>query len=359
MFAAYLVYISILLILIFGFYFDSRPRHIGGWLALIIVSLLLGFRYNVGIDYETYLECYLYTYYTGTPSSSFEFGYTFLNNICARCNLHPGLFFSLIVFLQLTPIYLALRGNRRLLIYAFVFYILTGTLFGALNIQRQALSLSIFIYALQYIQKRNLIKYLICILVATSIHYSSLILVPAYWFPYIQRFKLFEKPVIQLVLYWFVVYFSDLLFDKLLNSTESLLSQTIYFNYVPNLGDRLMKVNSGIGIIFFILVDSVIILYSKKIGESFENFRTYYPIFFIGIILSRIFGIDMLLSRIPYCFVSLRFICVSLLLMYLMSRKKLGSTILYLSIMILFVAIFVVDIFNGSSGCAPYEFIDF
>ena len=191
MLESYFIYFFICICLLLGAFADKQTKHISGWLSIIICSIILGYRYDVGIDHLTYLDYYNKFLYLGAKiGTSREYGYDLLNYICARIGCSPGVFFSLTVFIQFTLIYYSFRSKTNFLVLIYFFYMTTGQLFGSLNIIRQAMAFSIFLYIIKYIESRKLVKYLVGVLIAFSFHSSSLILIPIYWLPPVWRLTL-------------------------------------------------------------------------------------------------------------------------------------------------------------------------
>lgn len=359
MLTSYLIYFIVLLLLLIGSWADKQTRHLSGWLSIIICSIILGFRYDVGVDYLTYLDYYHHFLFLGAEIGySREYGYDFLNYICASIGCGPGLFFTLTVFIQLILIYFTFRNEKNGLALIYFFYMTSGQLFGSLNIIRQAIAFSIFLYIIKYIAHRNIIKYLLGVVIAVSIHTSSLILIPIYWIPRIWDSlsdRLDRKR--QVILYIVTTILASTIFTFFLASFSDVLSDTVYFNYVPNLGNRRMQVNSGMGVLLFTIIDVILIIYSPKILELFPKAKYFYIIFFIGALMSKIFGTDMLLSRVAYDLVSIRFVMLSFLILYINSRKTTINAVVKIGVLFIFIIVWIIDISNGSSGCSPYQFI--
>lgn len=359
MLESYLIYFFICICLLLGAFADKQTKHISGWLSIIICSIILGYRYDVGIDHLTYLDYYNQFLYLGAKiGTSREYGYDLLNYICARIGCSPGVFFSLTVFIQFSLIYYSFRSKTNFLVLIYFFYMTTGQLFGSLNIIRQAMAFSIFLYIIKYIERRKLVKYLVGVLIAFSFHSSSLILIPIYWLPFVWRLTL-EKIGAKghVILYLGITLSSAFIFSYFLSATSEFLSTTVYFNYVPNLGERRMAVNSGLGILLFTIIDVLIIYYSTKIIALYPKAKLYYMIFFIGSLLAKVFGTDMLLSRVAYDLVSLRFVVLVFLICFFDSRKNLLFTTLKVGVIMIFILVWLFDIYNGSSGCSPYKFL--
>jgi hypothetical protein len=361
MILAYIVYFFLMISMSFSAYIANKKKLPINIFAIIIASIILGHRYFVGIDYEAYLLHYI-NQNRPWVLGEFELGFEAINRFLFWCGFPPGIFFSTTIAIQFSFLYIGFRKSPKVLPWGIIFFFLTGQLFGQLNIVRQAIVFCIFFYSIKYIVERKFISYLCFLLLAFSFHYSAIILLPFYWIPSILNSSFFSKKNIQLLLLIVVSIFSEIIFNGLVMITETILSQTIYFNYVPNLGIREMRLNSGIGLMLFFVCDMIIILYSDKVKRYYseQGFAVYYGIYFTGLLLSKIFGLDMLLSRISYCMISLRFVILAFLLNFIASQARERFDVNHLiaiSLLLIFSLIFLVDIWNGSSGCSPYKFI--
>ncbi len=370
MLLAYYVYFWILVIVVAFGWVTSHNRQRGQvelkradiLIPVLLVSLLMGFRYQVGTDWKQYQSIYINVLHFGMSwqeiaDSTMEPLYWILNVCIASFDLPYQLFFAVIMFLHLILLYKSFDRYVFLLPWGLFFYF-TTVFTTSLNIHRQTLSFCIFLYALKFVIDRNFLKYFLWIGVAALIHYSSLILFPVYFLS-VRGMRFLDNKYVMLLLYGL----SFFLFEYFLNFITDILSLYIvnakYLQNLSVLGNREMEVSSGLGILSTYVVDIVLILYSKRLSKVFGRYRfnVLFRIFFVGICLANAFGIDVFLSRVPFALESLRFLMLAYLVYYLFGIKRsvfgysLGGVIVLLYLMM-----FLAGIYNGHSGCSPFQF---
>lgn len=82
-------------------------------------------------------------------------------------------------------------------------FVSLGCFYFSLNAMRQSVAIAIFFFAVQYIERRELKKYLACLLVGVSFHLSALVFIPFYW---LSCFRIKRKYIIYVSLFLYVVY---------------------------------------------------------------------------------------------------------------------------------------------------------
>lgn len=359
---AFIVYLSILFVLPYSskIYVNSRVLHnLPIIFAITLISVIIGCRYQVGTDWENYRGFYEYVNKVGLSGmgyAGFEPLYFILNWLISLLCLPYQALFIVVMMIHLFLLYNSFNRYRFLLPLGLFFYIaLTFT--TTLNIQRQTLSFCVFLFSLRYFLQGNVVKYNLCILIAIGLHYSSIILL----FAYFLRFNIFR--FLNNRFWLFCLYFvSFLVFNYLIDLLYLLFDSIVSFDkYTRNLqavGNLDMDVGSGLGIIAYYIIDCIIIFYSAKLSEVYKKYHFYllFRLFVAGILFSNIVGIDVFLSRVPYALESLRFLMLSFLVYYLLNTRVSFNYVLGLTLMILSVGLFVVGISNGNSGCSPFQF---
>lgn len=328
---------------------------------VIIISLLAGFRYKVGTDWENYYEYYQRILNYGMSmdaikDSTIEPLYLILNCIIAFFKFPYQLFFGVVMFIHLFFLYKSFKDYTWLLPLGLFFYF-SSIFTTSLNIQRQTLAFCIFLYATIFYRNGDGLKYLLTVILASCFHYSSLILLPIYFL----RFKCFsflENRWLGLFLYIFSFFLFSYVLEFIYILLTNFVTNVKYLNNMSALGNLEMGVNSGIGIFIFHFFDIVIIWNSKMLSKSFKdiNFCFLYRAFFIGVILSNIFGNDIFLSRVPFALESLRFIMLAFLVYKMLQHRTILNYLLALFIIILNFSTFIMAILHGHSGCSPYYF---
>jgi hypothetical protein len=118
-----------------------------------------------------------------------EIGFLNISIFFAKLKIHFGLYFALLAFLQLYFVYYSFKDEKQLFPYLGLVLIFGGQYLMWMNGIRQALAASIFVYSIQFILKRNFIKYLLVIISATLCHQSAIALIIFYFIPNYNYFK--------------------------------------------------------------------------------------------------------------------------------------------------------------------------
>lgn len=160
--------------------------------------------------------------------------------------------------------------------FAFLCFFAFGGCMIEINLLRNFKAILLFFIALQYIEKRDVKKYLLCVLIAASFHLSALCYIPLYW--------ILNKKIPSFIL--FLIFISGLLFpifkiDLVRFLEANILFQGIRFsNYLEishsySLGIRLIE--------RVIICYAVIKLYHREEFSDrtilFNNYILYYFFF--------------------------------------------------------------------------------
>lgn len=257
-------------------------------LAIVFFSLMMGFRYEVGEDYPNYYESYKY----GDFLERFEYLFLLLSYTCYNLQLPVWAYFSILAFLQICFFTLYFRDDIYILPLVFLLLFVEGSYLFWLNGIRQAIALCIWLYAVRFIEKKELWKYLLFTAIAFGFHKSVIYLILAY--PLLKEGKdYFKKNFFQLVLVViaFVVRFS---FSDYLDSIEklALLAQDTanMGDYVAKLSDDVAREASGTGLawLFFTLCYILVVCYSKRLKSFYKGsrFTIIYTLFFVGLLIN-------------------------------------------------------------------------
>ena len=216
------MYIAILvgfLAMLFA-YLEGIDRNKNGLIiAFGIITIYMAIRYDYGNDYMSYLESfYRYFDYRGSlfdfnslkdMHAHNEYGWVFLNLL-----FRPLGFFGLIIVLAIVEnwiIYDFVKSYvpKRWYPFALFIYVFNpNILVLGSSMMRQWLAICIFIFSFRFIRDRKPIRYLICIMVAITMHSSAIILLPFYFITYLRNVNLSFKSLfwfIPLLVLWFIV----------------------------------------------------------------------------------------------------------------------------------------------------------
>ncbi len=305
--------------------------HFWEWLPIIIFTLVFGFRYGVGIDYNNYMSIYEYTEDYSLSDileyERFEPGFSTLVYICHYINAPVYVFFSLIAFLQIYFIDKAFKDQKEVLPYAYMTLILTGVcMLTFMNIMRQIVAFCIFLFSIQYICNNKLLKYWICCLLALSFHKSAIILFPLY-FIWIRKKGFFNKPIVLLVMILISICTVHITsWQTILHYFDNFIAMLGYGDYIDRAEAYVNSGGRGIGLfdLFELLIFAMVVFLIPQMKEYFKSdfFNVLFDLFIIGICAKYVFKGSMLLDRMIVYFTTTQFIILAYTLCYLYNTKK-------------------------------------
>ncbi len=234
-----------------------------------VLAIFAGFRYDVGLDYISYLDQIRDYRYAG--NLSWEYAYPVFLSINNSIGLtDQGLFLAMAMITALFFYkYLSFHSRRPLM--ATLFFITLPPLFlSTLNVSRQFVAVSIFAFALRYIVKQSFILYFFFIALAFCFHKSAILALPLYFF--LNRAPSLKLYVILSGLYLLALpllqYFvgitgaSDIYF-ALIDEPEVVTPKTyifvMIFLFVVFLTERLQRIDCNV-VIFINMLFLVVIL---------------------------------------------------------------------------------------------------
>lgn len=279
-------------------------------------------RWETGTDWETYK--YFFENIE-THSYLMERGYGYLNLFVYKISSsYTSLLFTigLIIFsFKYTTVYKYSKNSILSLIAAFSLQ--RGDIFFV----RQNLALAIVFFSVRYIIEKNKIKFIVCILLASLIHVSSIIFLPAYC---IFNLKIKIKNLI--IIFWASI-FSGLLLEKILKLLSSTLFSGSYLGYkmVRYIGSDLsgygngrswfsIMLRSSINKIFLLVIFVYVFEKARKNNSLLNGFLNLY---YISFIIFMIFGtINIALLRLGLYYEQFQVILFSYLTLLFKGRNQ-------------------------------------
>lgn len=226
--------------------------------------------------------------------------------------------------------------------FSILIFVALGCYYFSLNAMRQSVAMAIFFFSIQFIEKKNLKKFLLCIFFAFSFHSSALLYIPFYW---LSRVHIKNRLLISVSLFLYVIYpfFSMVVYPLILGKYAS------YFEW---------GVKSGFNWRFLLPLLGLIVLDSrmkmqKKVLEVPNNdklnlLRNLAIFSFWACNLSpTLTGASA--ARVIYFFLPATVVYFS----YVINVEKYFRFIMYM----LFVAIFFWTTNEGAGGILPYHSI--
>lgn len=327
--------------------------------SLLIISVFVGFRYDVGVDWYSYIL--IFEKINKAPEFSFsdqyyEFGFYVINRIAGNLDFgYQFVFFSL----ALITWFFFFKSIPKYLLPAFIFFLFCDEyFFWGMNGVRQFVSMAIWVYSIRFIAKQNVFLFLAFIGLASLFHSSSLLLIPLYFVPYdkIYNYRIFIFIYILSFTLSFIFEFSSFLdyFEyMILYLSENISVVKRYSSYLSSGNFGTVEINTGYGFYFRIIVNFGILVFSKKLLEFFPRLRIHICLFFLGSILFMFFYDLPLVGRLNTYFLILRpFILAHVV--FVISRFFLSRVISY-TIILLYFVLFIASIYLNSNSCCPYQ----
>ncbi|SEM43828.1 EpsG family protein [Chryseobacterium taichungense] len=326
-------------------------------LPILIFSTIFGMRYDVGVDYFSYLNSYL----TKTHVGKNEYLFYFLSDLSWYFKLHFSIYFGIIAFLQILFFYLSFKNNRYLYPFLIFFLFTNGSFLFWMNGIRQALALCIWLYSLKYIVSRNFYMYLLFICIIFMVHRSSIILLIFYPLLVGNR-DYFKNIKIQLILLLLAFLLRSIFFTLILKLESvftlyvSILGDGLYDSYsMENLIDGFVESNgSGLAVYFKLLVNIIIILESKKLKKFYNNkyFIICYFFFFIGILAKYIIPDGAVALSRPFRYFYIFDTIIYSFFTYYLCRNfnKINNKLKYFAMIIAFALIFCLSQFSATKN---------
>lgn len=332
--------------------------------SVVLYTLVLGLRYNVGGDYQGYVG--YYEDVSGRASASdvpFEIGFYWLIRVLKFFELPPTSLFLATCAIQMTFMMIWLRRYTFLAPWLIYFYFTTLLAFQSMNTIRQAMAFTILLCAVLQLLDRKPLQYLMLVALASTLHTSALLFLPLY-FVLDRELVLSRLWQIALVV---IAYVSanavkDFLFDTLPLAAVVLG----YGNYAGIRDDLFFEGGASgfsLGLVFVMASDLIIIVASPWLKRRYASlgFRAYYNAFYVGAVCTPVvvFANYIPFARLVFYFASFKFVVLSFLAAALFDRPGpgRGSLALGIALVVSHFAWFSVAIARGAAWSAPFQFV--
>lgn len=335
----------------------SYGLRINHFIAIIMIGIIAGFRYKVGVDWYGYRD---YFYFVNNQAIGFfdqknELGFYFINKIIGGLDMGYGWMFFTVALISW---YCFFKSIHKVFLPLFIYFLFVDEyFFWSLNGVRQFAAIGFYLLSLKFLINRNWKFYLLYIFLASLFHSSVLVLLPLYLLPYD---KLYSRKI------WLIIFAISLLFlnnNPLFNYVEGALLYlgskfSFLEKYLSYEGSELLTskdVTLGFGVYFRLLVNAFLIFFSSSVVARFPKMKFYFLLFFIGAIVFNLFMGSLLVGRYNHYFMILRSFVLAITIYHLWSRPNFKLPIVFF--ILCYFALFLKAIDGGSNMCAPYNFI--
>lgn len=176
-----LVYLIMYFILIIFFKFiNTKKINLFDILLIIMLILVSGLRYAIGTDYMMYKSFY---FNVNLPNAEkVETGFKILINIVKNVFGYKfWYFFVICAAISIIPIYYVIKKKSKYPAFTLIMFVSMGFYTLSFNMVRQFIAIAICMCAIEFINKKNFLAYVLTIVCASFFHITALIMIPAYF----------------------------------------------------------------------------------------------------------------------------------------------------------------------------------
>lgn len=287
-----MVYILILLVIIIAFIVNDYAklslklqRNIER-IVLLLIIVLAGVRKNIGFDYDSYYKIFESTskvknfmeFYFHDQIIKVEIGFSFLISLLKTLSLDYNFFLLITSFFSLITLYYSIRKYSVNVMLSIGLYYSRFYFLRDMNQIRSALSCSVVLLGISFLEKKEKRKYFFIVLIASLIHKGALIFIVFYLFN-----NFVETSRIKLFLIFVVAYFLTMLpIEIILND---LLSGVVSNSYLAGgwLNEKTIFFNKVILIGLFQLITYTLL--EKKIAPKYDYYYLIRNIYSLALLI--------------------------------------------------------------------------
>jgi hypothetical protein len=250
-----------------------------------VLILIAGLRYNSGYDYNSYIQIIKYAdSITGLFKTRIEPGFMLFNYFLNTIISNPYFNIFVIAFISIIIKVVFIKKNSYYIFIPLFYYYNFSFLTLEMGQIRNGLAVAILLISFKYISEQNFYKFTFFVILATSVHYSSIIFLPAY---FIEKWTINRKQIIILTILSIFIGFINLKnvfiiileFLPNINFVNVALQHLYFTEYVERIGV------GGLQIWRFGLLLFCFMFYYSKIQIN-KDIDRIFKLFFVGIIIS-------------------------------------------------------------------------
>ncbi|MFD4703684.1 EpsG family protein [Gottfriedia sp. NPDC058432] len=272
-------------------------------------------------------------------SLKIEPGFALLNWALYKISIQPQFLIFICAAITNTLIVLTIAKFSEKFELSILLYICIGFYFTSFNIMRQYLAISIVFWAIRYLGKGKFIKYLISILVASTFHFSALIMIPTYL---IYKGRAWTKWTILTMVSGVTFTVS---FAILVNILEAALANTKYSDYLKTLTEGYYGVNI-LRILIFIIPLFPLFIWRVPLKKIYSNSDHLVNLYVIGVIFMLLSSNYVFIARIADYFTIFSVLLIPKLTA--LFKKSSFNQLIYFGIMVCYMTFFYYQISNSA-----------
>jgi hypothetical protein len=261
--------------------------------------LIMGLRdVSIGTDTIGYFTRYEYLKNAGFGSLSQllntvhgDKGYILLEYFIGKYFVYFQIFLLIIAFIYILSVSKTINNNSKSPIISFVLFIGLGFFIFGMSAIRQTLAISFVLMSFESIKKRQLLKYLTFVFIASTFHITAVIFLPIYWLVklkinYINMIGIFLVAITVFVMKDIIINFLINIYPMEYTQVETggnrfylilILSVVLGLFFKKNFLDN----NSLNKMLFIIMITSVVIFPVTQFHPAVMRLYWYFTIFSI------------------------------------------------------------------------------
>lgn len=328
---------------------------------LIIISLQLFFisafrGTDVGIDLKRYIPRYNLIASTGWKEIftlrhivDFEYGYILYNKIISSLFINEQALLIVTSAIVVFCFSYFIWKYSRIPWLSFYLFVTLGFWGSSFNILRQYIAMSILMFSIKYIKKRNLIKFLACLGLAVSFHTTAICYIVLY--P-LHNIKINKIHITLLSFIAIVTLFTSEYIIKLV------VGYTSYSKYFEEIGSGLGKGTGQGNLTVLILVIICMLFFIRMVKKVDSNTNLWIQMLIISV-FCNILALDLgIFERIMRYFMIAMIIAIPNTIYSLKQRKvkMIGKTLVVVLTAYYYFGILMAT-YSSSNGIIPYIFM--
>lgn len=333
---------------------------VGAFLMFTLISFAI-FRDGLGgFDYEMYTSFYscivpIDDYWAGKyvpdyhyAHKTMEWGFTIFCTLVKTVDPTKGpvFMFAIVGIFSMVLLYKSIKLYTPFVFIAFLFYLYKAYFWHDFTLMRQCVSISLFVWAIQYIKSRQMWHYFVFVTFACLFHMSSIVLFPLYFFVH-KRFS--DVTVIAVVVLAVLLMLTNLM-PKLAQLVAGAAGMADRLQVYMGGGKSVNPLN-----FLEIVVMLTFMMYCRPQLEQKEPyFNIYLNLFVISAFIMLAFSSIDIFTRIKEFFVCAYMIQVSYLIGHIYSFKV--RTVVFLTVALYCLLGYVRYLFVfDAGGLLPYK----
>ncbi|MER2169273.1 MAG: EpsG family protein [Psychrobacillus psychrodurans] len=285
-------------------------------IVIIFLALISGFRSSIG---DTGYYMYSYKFLNNNLSEVFltnEFGFSFIQFILKKITTNPQFFLVITSLITISLIFITLYRYSKILSLSIFLFIASGIYISSMNGLRQFLVAAIIFFSISLIINNKKWKYIILILLLSTIHTSALVMIPVY---FIVRQKAWSKRIFILITCSIILFLG---FNSLFDYFSNIFQYTQYGNYIGTFGTETYSGANKIRIIVAAVPLILSFIYKNILMEKLSHYNIYVNFALLNFIIMLFASYNWIFARLGIYFDLYNLILLPAIIRYCFDKKQ-------------------------------------